>query len=924
MTSIKCCVHFDSYESKKLNSVLHFSDRGLIFSFTSVINNSFDKLKHVRVSRLDTELSDVLQYNNVDRPVDVSDDNVVLQSPKLHRNFKKGKRSIWKRLDGMKKVANELKVMHNSVNEDSSEQEVKFDSKIGCVDIEDLLLDNDDEIYDKLSSNRIELSLGRCNSILEKLENGGRDDEALKLFELMRINGKLMQNVNAYKLALRVLGRRQDWKGAERLIQEMQTESSCELSFQIFNTLIYSCHRRGLVGPGTKWFRMMLDTGIQPNVATFGMIMNLYQKGGNLDEAEFAFSQMRSFRIVCHNAYSAMITLYTRLGLYEKSEEIVDFLKKDRVILNQENWLVLLNAYSQQGKLDKAEDILASMHAAGFPAHIIAYNTLLTGYGKMSNMIDAKRIFQNLVSAGLKPDESTYRTMIEGWGRVQNFEEAEWHFNEMIRLGYKPNSSNLYTMINLQAKHGDEAGAKRIIEHMIMIGCQFSSILSIVLQAYEKVERFDKVPSVIMGSLYNHVLNNQTSCSILVMSYVKHGLVDDAIEVLGIKKWKDKMFEDSLYHLLICTCKELGHLHNSVKIYTSMPKHDKVNLHITCTMIDVYSCLNQFKEAETLFINLKSKGIALDLIAYSIVVRMYVKSGSLNDACSVLDVMEKQKNIVPDIYLFRDMLRIYQRLGMVSKLADLYYKILKAGVSWDQETYNCVINCCARALPIDELSRLFNDMIQHGFSPNTTTFNVILDVYAKSGLFKKVRQVFWMAKKQGMVDVISYNTVVAAYGKGKDLRNMASVARKMKFNGFSVSLEAYNCMLDAYGKAGEMEKFKNVLLRMKESNCGSDHYTFNIMINIYGEKGWIEEVGDVLMELQESGLKPDLCSYNSLIKAYGIAGMVEDAVNLVKEMRRNGIEPDRITYMNLIAVFQKNDMVLEALKWSLWMKQMGM
>lgn len=75
------------------------------------------------------------------------------------------------------------------------------------------------------------------------------------------------------------------------------------------------------------------------------------------------------------------------------------------------------------------------------------------------------------------------------------------------------------------------------------------------------------------------------------MAYVKHGLVDDAIEVLGLKKWKDKMFEVSLYHLLICTCKELGHLSNSLKISASMPQHDKTNLHITCTMIDVHISL---------------------------------------------------------------------------------------------------------------------------------------------------------------------------------------------------------------------------------------------------------------------------------------------------------------------------------------------
>ncbi|KAL7591834.1 pentatricopeptide repeat-containing protein At4g30825, chloroplastic [Lactuca sativa] len=919
MASIKCCIHLDTYDSKKPNSVLQFSDRSLIFGFTSVTNYSFGKLKQVRVSKLDTEFSDVLQSNNVERPLDLSDESVASRSPKLYGEFRKGKRSIWKRLDGMKNVAKNSKAMHNSRTESETERE------IGSADV---LFENDNAFYEKLSSNGVESSSAHCNSILEKLERSDRDDEALRFFKWMRINGKLKHNMNAYKLALRVLGRRQDWEEAQRLIQEMQTESdsSCELSFQIFNTLIFACHKRGLVTAGRNWFQMMLDKKVLPNVATFGMMMNLYQKGALLDDAEFAFSQMRNFKIVCHSAYSSMITMYTRVGLYEKAEEIIEFLKEDKVVLNQENWLVLLNAYSQQGKLNEAEKVLASMHSSGFSPHIVAYNTLITGYGKISNMESAQRIFHDLISSGLKPDETTYRTMVEGWGRLQNFKEAERYYNEMVTLNFKPNSSNLYTMINLQAKNGDESGAMRTINDMNKIGCQFSSILGILLQAYEKAERFDKVAYVIKGMhlLYNHVLNNQTSCSILVMAYVKHCLVDDAIEILGIKKWKDKVFEDSLYHLLICTCKELGYLENSIKIHESMPKPEKPNLHITCSMIDIYTRLNRFQEAEALYMKLKSKGIPLDLIAFSIVVRMYIKSGSLNNACLVLEEIEKQKEIkiIPDTYLIRDMLRIYQRLGMVNKLADLYYKILKLGVIWDQEMYNCVINCCARALPIDELSRLFNEMIHNGFSPNTTTFNVILDVYGKSGLFKKVRQVFWMAKKQGRVDVISYNTIVSAYGKSQDLRNMASVARRMKFNGFSVSLEAYNCMLDAYGKAGEMEKFKNVLLRMKESNCGSDCYTYNIMINIYGEKGWIDEVGDVLMELKECGRDLDLCGYNSLIKAYGIAGMVEEAVDLVKEMRKNGVEPDRITYTNLVIALQKNDMVLEALKWSLWMKQM--
>ena len=209
------------------------------------------------------------------------------------------------------------------------------------------------------------------------------------------------------------------------------------------------------------------------------------------------------------------------------------------------------------------------------------------------------------------------------------------------------------------------------------LGCQYSSVLGILIQAYERPERFDKVPLVLKGSFYEHFLRNQTPCSILAMAYVKHSLVDDMIKILQDKKWKDQVFDDNLYHLLICSCKDSGHLENTVKIYTHMPKSDKPNLHILCTMIDIYGVMNLFTEADNLYLGLKFAGIALDVIAFSVVVRMYVKAGKLEDACSVLDTMAKPKNIVPDIYLLRDMLRVYQQCSMLDNLEYLYYKILK-------------------------------------------------------------------------------------------------------------------------------------------------------------------------------------------------------------------------------------------------------
>lgn len=940
MASLKLVISPDnnSYDSKRLNypfNSFSYASNTLFSGFLStngaLILNPFCKLKHIRVSRLENEFLDKSESkldenwtDNVKKCVD-GDDNLVLEGQDFHGDSGRVRVNIWKKFRGGAKKTVRNKSRRNLDDKKNGKKHKREENfvipsrKVGANG----LLDTQTVVDLDINAAEPDWSSDRCNLILEQLEKSN-DDKALRFFEWMKVNGKLKKNLAAYNLILRVLGRKGGWDGAELMIKEMVGDSGCELSYQIFNTLIYACYKSGPVELGVRWFRMMLDYGVQPNVATFGMLMSLYRKGWAVEEAEYTFLLMRNMKIMCESAYSAMITIYTRMGLYDKAEEVIGFLREDEVVLNHENWVVLLNAYCQQGKLSQAEQVFNAMRECGFSPNIIAYNTLITGHGKVSRMDGADRLFYELKDAGIMPDETTYRMMIEGWGRAGNYKQVKFYYVELKRLGFKPSTSNMYTLIRLQAEHEDEEAAIRTIDDMMMIGCQKSSILGIVLQAYEKANRLEKMSLVLAGSMYNHVLKNQTSCAILATAYVKNCLIDDALKVLAEKQWNDPIFEDNLYHLLICSCKDAGHLENAIKLFTCMPKSAKPNLNIACTMIDIYCKMSLFSEAERIYIELKASDIKLDMIAFSIIMRMYVKSGSLEKACMVVDAMDEQKNIVPDVYLLRDILRIYQRTGRDDKLTDLYYRVLKNDASWDEEMYNCVINCCARALPVDELSRLFDEMLQKGFSPNTITFNVMLNAYGKSKLFERARKVFWIAKKRGLVDVISYNTIIAAYGKNKYLNNMSAAVKKMQFDGFSVSLEAYNCMLDVYGKEGEMDKFRDVLQRMKASKCSADNYTYNILINIYGEKGWIDEVAGVLTELKECGIGPDLCSYNTLIKAYGVAGMVEEAVALVKEMRVNGIEPDRITYSNLITALKTNDMFLEAVKWSLWMKQMGL
>ncbi|GAB4838146.1 hypothetical protein Ancab_027675 [Ancistrocladus abbreviatus] len=223
--------------------------------------------KYIKASCFESELSDTSIKDKLDDAISEYIENKSVGHNSIARNSKVfidrevDRRKKWKRIPGVRKlVEGEVNLEANSTRD-------------GDIEEEDVCIKNgDDAVGDELDVNvygiKPDSSLGCCNVVLKRLERCS-DSRALKFFIWMRSNGKLKGNVTAHNLVLRVLGRRGDWTAAERLIEQMKLESGCELECRVFNTIIFACSKRGLVDVGAKWFHLMLEYKVQPNVATW-------------------------------------------------------------------------------------------------------------------------------------------------------------------------------------------------------------------------------------------------------------------------------------------------------------------------------------------------------------------------------------------------------------------------------------------------------------------------------------------------------------------------------------------------------------------------------------------------------------------------------------------------------------------------------
>lgn len=747
------------------------------------------------------------------------------------------------------------------------------------------------------------------------------EDRIIDLFSWMRRNGKTRNNPYAYRIVLKVMLKRQAWDRVVEILEEVGST----LDNHTWNSIVDAAVNAGAPEFAVKLITTLIPRNFRPQQSTFVNLLRLLQKTRKVTEAEAVFHMFEGNDLRCCGAYTAMISLYTRAGLYHKAEKAIQEMELRDITPDKDNWLMQINAYGQQGKVRESEKKFQTMQEAQVRPDLLAYNSMILAYGRAHLFDRACATFKKMVEVGVTPDESSYRSMIGACGRAGKLKDALSLFSEMKALNYRPSLQNFNTLINLYGKVRNGGGIVRVLQEMKEIGCKpDSQTLDAALRAMERAGKLKNLGKL-MASLKEAGWSvDVPSYAPLLNAYLKCNMNEAALETFHTMRKAALIPKESVCLALICQCKDAGKLDDAIYLFSELQAAGmSPGLETTCTMINIYGMLGNVEEAERLFDKLKRSGVQLDMVAYNVLLSVYMKAGLHEEAKKVYQIIEQHPDLTADAYTFQSMLRVLQKAELEQEGVELYWKILDLGLELDEGLLTCIINCCGRALPLEETSVLFQALLDRGCTPNATTFNLMIDLYGKAGMMDRTRYIFELAQQYGMVDKISYSTLIDAYGKCRDFPNMERTLWDMQRNGFAGTLEAYNAMIDAYGKAGMFTKMEDVLERMRRAGCCGDISTYNILINILGKKGLLQEVQKVLVEMEEKGWKPDRWTYNTLIRAYGLAEMPDEVIKIFKEMQEAGLMPDRVTYVNLVAAFEKSGNLLEAARWSLWMSQAG-
>merc|ERR1719405_280145 len=228
--------------------------------------------------------------------------------------------------------------------------------------------------------------------------------------------------------------------------------------------------------------------------------------------------------------------------------------------------------------------------------------------------------------------------------------------------------------------------------------------------------------------------------------------------------------------------------------------------------------------------------------------------------------------------------------------------------------------------------QVFRKLRASGVQLTSLVYNALLDSCVQGGKAGLALQHFQEMKELGLVDVVSYNTLLKSYLRNNQVAKARSLLEEMHAAGILANQVTYNEMLNALVQTKDRKGMWNLVADMDAQGMRPNSVTCSIILkSLAGHSApqdirramdlidrMSEDMDEVLFasvieacvrvgqldllsaKLQQYAAKGGLAglsapTYGSMIKAYGRARDIERVRELWAEMRRRCVKPTSIT-----------------------------
>ncbi|XP_054812820.1 pentatricopeptide repeat-containing protein At1g31430 isoform X3 [Prosopis cineraria] len=451
------------------------------------------------------------------------------------------------------------------------------------------------------------------------------------------------------------------------------------------------------------------------------------------------------------------------------------------------------------------------------------------------------------------------------------------------------------------------------------------------------------------------------------------GLLKNCKSMFQLKQIQTQMFFVGLHEdmdtlgklMVICADSSVGDLHYACRTFNYI---HKPSLFIYNLMIKAFVEKSTFREAISLFSQLRKDGLWPDNYTYPFVLKALGCIGEFNEAVKVHGFIVKT-GLEFDTYVCNSLMRMYAELGKVDSFKKLFENMpLRDKVSWnimitsyvkcrrfkeainifrrmldesnekpDEATVVSTLSACTALRDLD-LGKEIHSYVLNEFLLTTIVGNALVDMYCKGGCVSMAREIFdkmpvknvvcWTSMINGYVncgqldeaqhlfeksptrDIVLWTAMINGYVQFNCFDEAVALFQEMQMRKIKPDKFIVVTLLTGCAQLGALEQGKWIHGYIDGSKMTVDVVVGTALIEMYAKCGCVEKSLEIFFRLRER----DTATWTSIICGLAINGKTSKALELFQEMKKFGARPDDITFIGVLSACSHGGLVEEGRK----------
>ncbi|KAD6454303.1 hypothetical protein E3N88_09009 [Mikania micrantha] len=304
--------------------------------------------------------------------------------------------------------------------------------------------------------------------------------------------------------------------------------------------------------------------------------------------------------------------------------------------------------------------------------------------------------------------------------------------------------------------------------------------------------------------------------------------------------------------------------------------HSSTNAHLAKCLHALLIVLGKVQSLfiSTRLLNLYSNlGLEWDVFVAASLVHMYCRFGLFDAAYQIFTNMPYR-----DMGCWNAIISGFCQNGKGEKALEVLDEMKLEGIKMDSVTVSTILPVCAQLddMVQGRLTHLY--VIKHGLEHDLFVGNAFINFYAKFGEVEHAQKVF-----DSMVirDLISWNSIIAAYEQNNNPDYALNFFNKMQMDGFKPDLLTIVSIASSIAQSRDSQSSRCVH-GFIQRRCWfeKDVIIGNAVVDMYAKLG----DADSARKLFDKILLKDVVSWNTMITGYGQNGLANEAIDVYHTM----------------------------------------